>query len=278
MTGTITDSTTDADTAFEARRFRSDYAAQRASEGRAYEPAELDALPYLTSGLLARQWSVRARSYDVLVREVFEPAAASRDRPLSILDLGAGCGWLCHRAALAGYTTVALDIRDDNVDGLGAAAHYLEDAHNAFARVVGSFDALPLAPHQFDVAVFNASIHYALDLGVVLHEAARVVRPGGKIAILDSPFYPDDADGAAMVTEKKRHAAAHFGERARTLMAPAFIEFLTVARLAAVPGIDLQWRRHRVRYPVWYEMRPIVARMRGHRQPSRFDLWESTVP
>lgn len=278
MTGTVTDSTTDADIAFDARQFRSDYAAQRASEGRGYEPAELDVLPYLTSGPLARQWSVRARSYDVLVRQILQPAAASHDSPLSILDLGSGCGWLCHRAALAGHATVALDIRDDNIDGLGAAAHYLKDDRNAFVRIVGSFDALPLAPSQFDIAIFNASIHYALDLSVVLQEAARVVRPGGRIVILDSPFYPGEADGAAMVTEKKRHAAARFGDRAQTLMAPSFIEFLTIARLAGVTGTALKWRRHRARYPIWYEMRPIIARLRGYRQPSRFDLWECTVP
>lgn len=277
MTDTVIDSAANADVTLKARQFRSDYAAQRASEGRAYEPAELDMLPYLTSGPLARQWSVRARSYDALVRKVFRPAAISRGSSLSILDLGAGCGWLCRRAALAGHATVALDIRDDSVDGLGAAAHYLRDDHNTFARVMGSFDALPLAPRQFDVAVFNASIHYALDLSAVLREAARVVRPGGQIVILDSPFYANDAAGVAMVAEKKRDAATRFGARAQTLMAPAFVEFLTAARLAAVTGIDLVWRRHRVRYPVWYEARPLVAWLRRRRQPSRFDLWECTV-
>jgi SAM-dependent methyltransferase len=278
MTGAVSDSRIGQETALAARQFRTAYAAQRAWEGRAYEAAELDVLPYLTSGPLARQWSVRARSYDALVREVFRPATASRDKLLSILDLGAGCGWLCRRAALAGHTALALDVRDDCVDGLGAAAHYLKDNRSMFARVVASFDVLPLAPRQFDVAIFNASIHYALDLGAAVLEAARVVRPGGQLVILDSPFYADEADGAAMVAEKRRNAASRYGERAQTLMAPPFVEFLTAARLAAVPGIDLVWRRHRVRYPVWYEARPMVARLHGRRQPSRFDLWECLVP
>ena len=48
-------------------------------------------------------------------------------------------------------------------------------------------------------------------------------------------------------------------------------------RAAASRGLGLAWRRHRVRYPLWYELRPLVARLRGRRAPSRFDLWEATV-
>jgi hypothetical protein len=60
------------------------------------------------------------------------------------------------------------------------------------------------------------------------------------------------------------------------LLAPDFIEYLTEERLRAALGFE--WRRHRVWYPLWYEMRPVVARLRGRRRPSRFDLWECVVP
>jgi len=257
------------------KEFRSDYAAQRAAEGRAYDAASLAVLPYLTTGPLARQWGVRARSFDLLVDEILGPMTATRDGSLDVLDVGAGCGWLSYRLALAGHETVALDLRDDSVDGLGAAAAYLERNSNLFARVAATFDALPLASHTFDVAVFNASIHYALDLGAVLGEAVRVVRPGGRIIILDSPFYATEADGVAMIEEKQQGGAARFGTRAATLLAPRFVEFLTAERLAA--AAPLAWRRHRVAYPLWYELRPVVARLRRRRVPSRFDLWECTV-
>ena len=112
-------------TAVIGKEFRSDYAAQRAAEGRAYDAASLAVLPYLTTGPLARQWGVRARSFDLLVDEILGPMAATRDGSLDVLDVGAGCGWLSYRLALAGHETVALDLRDDSVDGLGAAAAYL---------------------------------------------------------------------------------------------------------------------------------------------------------
>lgn len=261
----------------EARaRFRSAYGAQRAAEGRGHGREELLALPYLTGGPLARQWAVRARSFDAFVRRVLRPAArAAAPRPLRLLDLGAGNGWLCYRAALAGVRAVAVDVRDDAVDGLGASAGYLVERPALFDRLVASFDALPLPSASFDVVVFNAALHYALDLEAVLAEARRAVRPGGRVVILDSPFYRRDAAGAAMVAEKRREAAVRFGERADDLLALPFVEYLTRERLEdAGQGLGLAWRRHRVRYPLWYELRPLVAWLRRRRPPSRFDVWE----
>jgi SAM-dependent methyltransferase len=259
-------------------RFRAEYGAHRASEGRGHHGDELRALPYLATGPLARQWAVRARSFDAFVRHVIAPLAKQLDRPLSVLDLGAGNGWLCRRMADAGHHAVAVDVRDDAVDGLGAAGELLRGGR-PFARAAASIAALPVAARSFDVAVFNASLHYALDLAAVLAEAARTVRPGGRLVILDSPFYRRDQDGQAMVAEKRAHAAERFGGRADALLSLSFIEYLTATRLSdASAGLGLRWTRRRVRYPLWYELRPLKARLRGGRIPSRFDLWVSAVP
>jgi SAM-dependent methyltransferase len=260
-------------------RFRTEYGAHRASEGRAHSHAELLALPYLRSGPLARQWSVRARTFEAFLRRVVAPVARGiDDRPLRVLDLGAGNGWLCYRLARGGSDAVAIDIRDDSIDGLGAAAPLLGAEFPPFERIVASFDALPVGEAHFDIVVFNASLHYAVDLGSVLAEARRVALSGGRVAVLDSPFYKSETDGTAMVDDKRRSAFARFGERAEALMALPFIEFLTRERLeTASRGLGLVWRRHRVSYPLWYEARPYVARLRGERRPSRFDLWESSV-
>jgi SAM-dependent methyltransferase len=259
-------------------RFRAEYGAHRAAEGRGQNEAEILALPYLRSGPLAPQWRVRARSFDAFVRRVLRPLSARRGA-LRLLDLGAGNGWLCRRAALAGHRAVALDVREDAVDGLGAATPLLRDRPGLFHRVAASFDALPFAEGSFDLAVFNASLHYALDLRAVLGEAARVVGRGGRVVVLDSPFYSTGASGEAMVAEKRASATLRFGDRADALLALPFVEYLTRDRLReASAGTGLVWRRHRVVYPVRYELRPFLARLRGQRPPSRFDLWESTVP
>jgi ubiquinone/menaquinone biosynthesis C-methylase UbiE len=221
---------------------------------------------------------VRARSFEAFERRVLRPAQRRADvyatGVLRVLDLGAGNGWLAHRATIAGAEALALDLRDDNVDGLGAAP-----SESPIARVVGSFEAIPLCDASFDVVVFNASLHYAEDLRRALAEARRVVRPGGRIVVLDSPFYTSTEHGEAMLRAKREDAERRFGARAEALMALAFVEYLTRERLAeASGGLGLApWRRYRVLYPLWYELRAIRAALRGERPPSRFDVWEAVA-
>ena len=246
----------------ETDRFRANYAAHRAREGRAHSGAELSSLPYLEHGPLARQWRVRACSFEAFLAKVVWPM--ERDRPLDILDLGAGNGWLSYRLAMRGHRCTAVDVRDDAVDGLGAAAELRRLMR--FDIVAASFDDLPVPDASADIAVFNASLHYAVDLAATLAEARRCVRSGGCVAVLDSPFYARAADGEAMVREKRSMPG---------LAALDCIEFLTRKRLAEAS--DLPWARHRVRYPLWYELRPLTARLRGARRPSRFDLWTGQV-
>ena len=263
-----------------ASSFWTAYAAHRAAEGRAHTGVALLELPRLASGppALVRQWEVRARTFEAFARSVLGPAMRRAGRRATLLDLGAGNGWLSHRAARAGCRSIALDVRVDAVDGLGAATGF-RDTDGPVHGVAASFDELPIADGSADVVVFNASLHYATDLTAVLREARRVARPGGTIAVLDTPFYQRESDGEAMVAEKRVHAARSFGAQAGALMAPRFIEFLTPARLAAASApLQLAWRRHRVRYPLWYELRPLRARLLRRRLPSRFDLWECQVP
>ena len=254
--------------------FRREYACHRASEGRALRGDQLRSLPYLTEGDLARQWSVRARSFDAFVNTVLKPMSSGGS--VDLLDLGAGNGWLCYRVATSGHRATALDIRDDEVDGLGAAADYLGDGAPAFQRVKASFDMLPFDDGCFDVVLFNASLHYATDLASALAEASRVMAPGGVVVVLDSPFYRRDQDGRDMVAEKLANGHSRFGTSADVLLGQSFIEYLTRERIAAAAPA-LSWTRHRVTYPLWYEMRPLVAWLKGHRRPSRFDVWTARV-
>jgi SAM-dependent methyltransferase len=258
-------------------RFRTAYAAQRAAEGRGAVDAR--SLPYLHAGPYADAWRVRARTWERFLAVTVAARATEIGAPLRVLDIGAGNCWLCCRLRDMGHHAVAVDLRDDAVDGLGAAAAFAPAAGAPFHRIAASFHDLPLRASTFDIAVFNASLHYATSLSDALAEAAAVLRPRGRIAILDSPFYRDEETGAAMVAEKHAHAAEQFGDRAADLLGLPFIEYLTRARLeqASTP-LDLVWTRHRVRYPVRYELRPFLATLRGARSPSRFDLWEATLP
>lgn len=131
--------------------FRTEYARHRASEGRALRGDELRSLPYLAEGALARQWAVRSRTFDKFANSILKPM--SHAGPLDVLDLGAGNGWLCHRLAKSGHRAIAIDIRDDDVDGLGAAVELLADPATQFHRVKASFDLLPFGENRFDLVI-----------------------------------------------------------------------------------------------------------------------------
>lgn len=261
-------------------RFGEAYARLRALEGRGSGgEAELIALPYLKTGPQARQWGVRARTFDAFVERVLSPLEKALGRPLLILDLGAGNGWLCARMVRRGHTAVALDLRTDAVDGLAAARPFEGRLPRMFPRVAASFERIPFSPRRFDLALFDAALHYASDLASSLAEAARAVAPGGRVAILDSPFYRRAESGEQMVEEKRRSTRARFRELADALLAIPAIEFLTPARLdSAARPLGLTFRRHRVLYPLWYEARPAAALLLRRRPPSRFDVWEAEVP
>lgn len=262
-------------------RYRRDYMRLRDREGRgAGGLDELLSLPYLSDGAMAKQWQIHARTFDAFLVWVVAPAERRvAPRPLDVVDVGAGNGWLCYRMALAGHRAVASDLRLDVVDGLGAGSLYRNHLESDFGRVAAGFDSLPFPDRSFDLAVFASSLHCASDLGATIDEVSRVVRPGGRIAVLDSPFYASEAVGEAMVAERVRSTHEYLGDLADGLLALQSIEFLTKARLvesSAASGV--RWRRHRVRYPLWYELRPIKARLKHKRPPSRFDLWEGFVP
>ena len=193
--------------------FASEYAHHRGREGRGYVGEQLLQLPYLNKGPHADQWAVRARTFDAFMARVLRPHAARLGRPLDIVDLGAGNGWLSYRVALEGHHAIAIDIRNDAVDGLGAAEPFLRRAPR-MKRIVAPFEAVPLPAASADIVLFNASIHYATNLSAVLSEAHRLTCPGGQIAILDSPFYAHETDGLAMVAEKLQR----FGSAADALM------------------------------------------------------------
>jgi SAM-dependent methyltransferase len=262
------------------RRWARAYARLRRTEGRgAGGDAELFALPWVTAGPLAAQWRIRARTFDTFLRRVVAPLERERGQALRVLDLGAGNGWLSARLAERGHRCVAADLRVDDVDGLAAAAPFARRLPRMFGRVAASFDALPVRARRFDLVVFDASLHLAEDLGRVLSEAARAAAPGGVVAVLDSPFYAHAASGEAMRVEKRRETAARFSDVAEDLLALSPVEFLTKERLAdAAAPAGLAFHRRRVLYPAAYEARGVVARLKGTRTPSRFDLWVARAP
>ncbi|MGN6757315.1 MAG: class I SAM-dependent methyltransferase, partial [Thermomicrobiales bacterium] len=145
--------------------FLHEYATVRAAEAwGAGDSTYYRALPYAPAGdSHGEVWAIRAQHYEALLERVVRPLAASEDRPLSILDLGAGNGWLAYRLATLGHHVAAVDLSSDVRDGLGVHRYYADaDSDSSpFMTIQATFDHLPFAAAQADLVVFNAALHYS---------------------------------------------------------------------------------------------------------------------
>jgi SAM-dependent methyltransferase len=211
----------------------------------------------------ARDWQVRRETYHHLLGHVL----AAGTLPVHVLDLGAGSGWLSHRLTALGHRAVAVDAIDDEVDGLGAARHYPTD----FASVQADFDALPFAPGQFDLVVFNGSLHYAADVAATLERAYRALAPGGALVVMDSPMFRAEDDGSAMVGAEVMRFRNQCG--CATVVQPG-VGYLTFARLAGIAEkLALRPQFVPSRGPLGWRLRRGAARVRLRRAPAAFGLW-----
>jgi SAM-dependent methyltransferase len=250
-------------------RFVEDYERIRAAEGRGSQSDGFYlGLPYKdVSGANGKQWHIRARSYDCLIKHVLKsPGHGER-----ILDLGAGNCWMSFRLALAGYRPIAVDLLTNEHDGLAAAAHYQKHLPKPFPRFQAEITRLPFENDQFDSVIFNASFHYSEDYVVSLREALRCLKSGGMVIISDTPWYSREESGRQMISE--RHAAflKSYGTASNSVRS---LEFLTDERLQALERqLSIQWSVHSPRYGLKWAIRPLIARLRQRREPSRFRIY-----
>lgn len=250
-------------------RFIDDYERIRQAEGRGSESDGFYlGLPYRDATRSNRaQWRIRARSYDYLVRHLLTEVA----RGGRILDLGAGNCWMSFRLALAGHQPVAVDLLTNERDGLAAARSYTTRLPALFPRVQAEMGRLPFADGQFDVAVFNASFHYAEDYRASLREALRCVRKCGVVIISDTPWYACEESGRRMLAERRETFLRSHGTAADSI---ASLGYLTDERLHAMEhALSVRWHVHRPWYGLTWALRPLVAKLRGRREPSKFRLY-----
>ncbi|MFN0026670.1 MAG: class I SAM-dependent methyltransferase [Acidimicrobiales bacterium] len=250
-------------------RFLVDYTHIRQAEGRgSQDPEYYRALPATApDDPLAWQWAIRARSWAHAHQRLFGRHYRGRaPGPLRVVDVGAGVGWLSNQLAAAGHAAIAVDLSLDGLDGLSAAGHY----RSHFAVVQAHFDHLPLASGQADMVLFNASFHYSVDYAVTVAEALRVLAPGGRLVVLDSPIYRHDHSGRQMVLERHADFEARFGTRSDSVPSKQYLTPSVLDELAERFG--LQWQRSRAYYGWRWAARPLVARVRRRREPSRFEL------
>jgi ArsR family transcriptional regulator len=134
-------------------------------------------------------------------------AGALADAPIGhVLDIGTGTGRMAELFATAAERVVALD---KNLEMLRVARAKLQHLPTARIELVqGDFADLPFADVSFDTVLLHQVLHFATDPAPALAEAARVLRVGGRIAIVDFANHDHEE-----LRDRHLHARLGFSDR-----------------------------------------------------------------
>jgi SAM-dependent methyltransferase len=250
------------------RKFLNDYETIRRLEGRGSDNSEYyKALPFKDlSGKWQRDWQIRSRSYNIFLKSIVIPLESQINRPIKIIDMGAGNGWLSNRLALRGHHSIALDLVVNAFDGLGAFRHY----DSEFIPIQAEFDRLPFIPGQFDLVIFNASIHYSINYQKTIEHTKGKLAPNGIIVILDTPIYKYSVSGTKMVEQREMQFISRYGFPSNALPIQSFLTWKEIDLLAKSQGIT--WKVLKPFYGIDWFVRQWLVRLKDRREPANFHI------
>lgn len=155
------------------------------------------------------------------LRLVVETTGAGPDD--RTLDVACGPGLLaCAFAEVAAHAT-GIDLVPAMI--AQAEARQAELGLDNVRWQVGDADPLPFEDDAYDVVTCRYAFHHFLRPGAVLAEMARVCRPGGRVAVIDTAASPDPAKAAAFNEMELRRDPSHVRalplEELRSLFAEA---------------------------------------------------------
>jgi SAM-dependent methyltransferase len=186
------------------------YLAVREREGRLYSDEVVRELPDVPAGHPHRvEWMARRASARRLIF-YFQ----RQRRPLRILDLGCGNGWLS--AALAGIPGVSVYGVDTNGVELRQAGRVFGGPQPAMFLGADIFHP-PFSSGVFDSVVIASAVQYFADLRGLIAAIQPLLGPRGEMHIIDSPFYGEDEVAAA-----RARSAGYYAELGLPAMAARY--------------------------------------------------------
>jgi ArsR family transcriptional regulator len=123
----------------------------------------------------------------------------------TLLDIGTGTGRVLEIFGPRIARGVGIDLSHDM---LAIARNQLERAGLKHCQVRhGDMYNLPAASGSADIAIVHQVLHYADDPGAAIAEAARMLKPGGRLAVVD--FAPHDVES---LRSEHQHRRLGFGD------------------------------------------------------------------
>ncbi|MGQ0506206.1 MAG: ArsR/SmtB family transcription factor [Myxococcaceae bacterium] len=103
--------------------------------------------------------------------------------PLEVADFGCGTGVLSVELARWARQVIAVD---RSADALAQARERaVREGRENITYLEADLHSLPLPAEKMDLVVISQSLHHVTEYPGVLAEAARILRPGGKVIVLE---------------------------------------------------------------------------------------------
>jgi demethylmenaquinone methyltransferase / 2-methoxy-6-polyprenyl-1,4-benzoquinol methylase len=102
-----------------------------------------------------------------------------------ILDVATGTGLVAAGLARRGAEVVGLDQSEHMLAGARARLAAHPDLANHITLVQGEAERLPFADDEFDALTFTYLLRYVDDRQATMRELARVLKPGGRIGMVE---------------------------------------------------------------------------------------------
>jgi ubiquinone/menaquinone biosynthesis C-methylase UbiE len=182
------------------------YIEVRRREKRVLPDSEVMFLPDIdASHIYFDEWKIRKRSSKRLTAYL-----QKKNKPLKILEIGCGNGWLSSKcAAIAGSEVTGIDVNDEEI----TQARRLFKKDNLEFRC-DSFHPKKFSGEKFDIILFAASIQYFPSLKTILNNALSCLAEKGEIHILDSHFYKSSEIKSAAMRTKDYYSVLGYPEMA----------------------------------------------------------------
>ena len=118
-----------------------------------------------------RSWAAWARALGHLLPAV------------TVADIGCGEGYLAIEASAWARSVIGIDRSDDVLERAKALADRRQATNIEWKK--GDLTRLPLRDASVDIALLSQSLHHASDPERAVAEATRILRPGGRLLIMD---------------------------------------------------------------------------------------------